>query len=51
MDRNDERYTPAQLRKKNKEYIMGMKIAHLNRSKDFALAMEIFAKEYDSWWD
>jgi len=51
MDRNDEQYTPAQLTKKNKEYVMGMKIAHLNRSKDFALAMEIFVKEYDSWWD
>ena len=51
MDRNEERYTEEEVKQKNKEFIISTKIAQQKRQRDFEEAMEIFVKNFDSWWD
>ena len=51
MDRNEERYTEEELKQKNKEYILNIRIAQNKRQRDFEVAMEIFVQNFDKWWD
>lgn len=50
-DRNDERYTEQELNIKRQSTLMASRIAHNKRKRDFEVAMEIFVKNFDSWWD
>ena len=50
-DRNDERYTEAEVKQKNEEFILNNRIALHKRKRDFEVAMEIFVQNFDSWWD
>jgi hypothetical protein len=51
MNRNEERYTEEELKQKNKELMLTIRIAQNNRQKDFKVAMEIFTQNFDTWWD
>lgn len=50
-DRNDERYTEEENKKKSEEFILASRIAGLKRQRDFTVAMEIFVTKFDTWWD
>lgn len=50
-DRTEEKYTAEENEQRRKEFLLSSRIAAEKRRRDFAEAMSIFVKNYDTWWD
>ena len=50
-DRNEERYTEQEIKKKRESFLLYSNIARLKRNRDFEFAMSLFVKHFDEWWD